>query len=143
MAAVESDRQMVTIQSFRDLSEALLAEGMLNSAGIECVLVDDNAGRILGFISDVIGGIRLQVNRSDSEAAKELLEQPNPEGLDSGKETDQPLRCPKCYSLDITFREVDKPQTDTSTWLSLSPPVRWKIGECMLCGYQWDDEDNA
>ena len=57
MADVESDRQMVTIQSFRDLSEALLAEGMLNSAGIECVLVDDNAGRILGFISDVIGGI--------------------------------------------------------------------------------------
>jgi hypothetical protein len=132
---------MVTIQSFRELAEAMLAEGMLNSAGIDCVLVDDNTGRMLGFISDVIGGIRLQVNRVDSDAAMELLKQPVPEGFGSGKETDQPLRCPKCYSLDIAFREGDKPNTDS--WLGLSPLGRGRVGECKQCGYQWDDEDNA
>jgi hypothetical protein len=142
MADVDSEREMVTIQSFRELSEGRLAEGMLNSAGIECVLVDDNTGRMLGFISDVIGGIRLQVNRADSEAAKALLEQPISEGFDSGKETNQPPRCPKCYSLDVTFREGNKPKADTGPWLSLSPPVREKVGECKLCGYRWDDEDN-
>jgi hypothetical protein len=136
MADVDSEREMVTIQSFRELSEAMLAEGMLNSAGIDCVLMDDNTGRMLGFISDVIGGIRLQVNRVDSEAAKALLEQPISEGFDSGKETDQPPRCPKCYSLDVTFRESNKPKTDTGSWLSLSPPVREKVGECKFCGYR-------
>ncbi len=44
-------------KTFRELSEAMLAKGMLNSAGIECFLVDDNTGRMLGFISNVIGGM--------------------------------------------------------------------------------------
>jgi hypothetical protein len=143
MADRDSEQDLVTIHSFRDLSEAMLAEGMLNSAGIACVLVDDNTGRMLGFISDVIGGIRVQVNRADSEAAKALLQQPISEGFDSGKETDEPPRCPKCYSSDVTFHEGNKPKTDNGAWLSLSPPVREQVGECGLCGYRWDDEDNA
>jgi hypothetical protein len=57
MADINSERDLVTIQSFRELSQAVLAKGMLNSAGIECFLMDDNTGRMLGFISNVIGGI--------------------------------------------------------------------------------------
>ena len=63
MADIDSERELVTIQSFRELSEAMLAKGMLNSAGIECFLVDDNTGHMLGFISNVIGGIRMKVNK--------------------------------------------------------------------------------
>src|ERR1700751_587670 len=119
MADLDSERELVTIQSFRELPEAMLAKGMLNSVGIECFLVDDNTGRLLGFISKVIGGIRMKVNRVDVEAAMALLEQPIPEGVDSGEErNDQPPRCPKCYSVDITFREVDKP-VSTGAWLSV------------------------
>jgi len=55
---VERLRELVTIQSFRDPLEAMLAKAMLDSAGIECFLADDNTGRILGFASNVIGGIR-------------------------------------------------------------------------------------
>ena len=62
MAGIDSERELVTIQSFRELSQAMLAKGMLNSAGIECLLMDDNTGRMLGFISNVIGGIRMKVN---------------------------------------------------------------------------------
>jgi hypothetical protein len=52
----------------------MLAKGMLDSGGIECFLLDDNTGRMLGFISNVIGGIRMQVNRFDAEAATTILE---------------------------------------------------------------------
>jgi hypothetical protein len=45
MADLDSERELVTIQSFRELPEAMLAKGMLNSAGIECFLLDDNTGR--------------------------------------------------------------------------------------------------
>ena len=83
MTEIDSERELVTIQSFRKLSDATLAKGMLSSAGIGCLLLDDNTGRMLGFISDVIGGIRLQVNRVDAEAAAALLDQPIPEGSDS------------------------------------------------------------
>src|SRR5262245_55564416 len=40
--------ELVTIRTFRDLAEAMPAKGMLDSAGIQCVLVDDNTGRLLG-----------------------------------------------------------------------------------------------
>jgi predicted Zn-ribbon and HTH transcriptional regulator len=143
MADIDSERELVTIQSFRELSEAMLAKGMLNSAGIECYLVDDNTGHMLGFISNVIGGIRMKVNKGDAEAAMALLEQPIPAGVDlADKGNDQPPRCPKCYSVDIAFRELDKPMS-TGAWLSVPLPVHEKVCECKSCGYQWDDEDNA
>ena len=143
MADIDSERDLVTIQSFRELPEAMLAKGMLNSAGIECFLVDDNTGHMRGFISNVIGGIRMQVNRVDAEAAMALLERPIQEGVDPADEgNDQPPRCPKCYSADITFRELDKPMS-IGTWLSVPLPVHEKVCECKSCGYQWDDDDNA
>ncbi len=142
MADTDSERELVTVQSFRDLSEAALAKGMLNSAGIECFLVDDNAGRMLGFISGVIGGFRMKVNRIDAEAARALLEQPT-RGADFADDgNDQPPRCPKCYSADLTSREIDKPMS-AGSWLSVPLPVHQTVCECKSCGYQWDDEDNA
>ena len=142
MADIDSERELVTIQSFRELSQAMLAKGMLNSAGIECFLMDDNTGRMLGFISNVIGGIRMKVNKVDAEAATALLEQLIPDVDVADEENHQPPRCPECYSADITFREFDKPMS-TGASLSMSLPIHEKVCECKSCGYQWDDEDNA
>src|SRR5258708_20476749 len=47
-------RELVTIRQFRDLPEALLAKGSLESAGIECFLADENLGRLDWFISNLI-----------------------------------------------------------------------------------------
>ena len=54
-------RSLVTIRQFRDLPEALLAKGSLESAGIECFLGDENLVRLDWFISNFIGGIKLCV----------------------------------------------------------------------------------
>ena len=62
-------RQLATIRQFRELPEALLAQGTLQSAGIECVLADDNMVRMDWFISNLLGGIKLQVAPEDAEAA--------------------------------------------------------------------------
>jgi hypothetical protein len=97
-------RELVSIRKFRDLPEALLAKGMLESAGIECFLADDNMVRMDWFISNFIGGIKLQVIPGEAEAAIELLDQPIPEGFDvEGLGDYQQPRCPKCQSLDISF----------------------------------------
>ena len=39
-------RDLVSIRRFRDLFEAQLAKGMLESSGIECFLTDDNMVRM-------------------------------------------------------------------------------------------------
>lgn len=57
---------LVTIQHFRDIPEALLAKGKLESAGIECLLADGNLVRMDWLLSNAIGGIRLQVQKQDS-----------------------------------------------------------------------------
>jgi predicted Zn-dependent protease with MMP-like domain len=55
--------------------------------------------------------------------------------------TDQP-RCSKCYSTDITCRDIDKPVELSGTWLSDPMVVHAKVCKCRSCGYEWDDEDN-
>ena len=56
-------RNLVSIRQFRDLPEALLAKGCLESAGIECFFRDDNLVRLDWFISNFIGGIKLSSSR--------------------------------------------------------------------------------
>ena len=63
-------RDLVTVHTFPDLPQAMLAKAMLESAGIDCILMDDNAARILG--SD-IAEIRVQVDRVDADEAIALL----------------------------------------------------------------------
>jgi hypothetical protein len=72
---IAEDRNLITIRTFRDLPEALLAKGLLESASIECFLTDDNLVRLDWFISNAIGNIRFQVSEADAEAAIEILSQ--------------------------------------------------------------------
>ena len=62
---------LVTIRQFGNLSEALLAKGCLESAGIECFLADAN---MAWMDSPVVRGMRLQVSADDAETATALLE---------------------------------------------------------------------
>ncbi|HET6176155.1 MAG TPA: hypothetical protein VFE61_04425 [Candidatus Sulfotelmatobacter sp.] len=133
-------RDMVTIRQFRDLPEALFAKGSLESAGIECGLIDDNMVRLDWFISNLLGGVKLQVRREDAAIAQEILEQPIPENLDvSGVgEYEQP-RCPKCQSLDINFQEV-APSAYFSAALNVPIPFHRRAWRCHSCDAEWEDD---
>jgi hypothetical protein len=74
-------RPMVTIRSFPDVMQAWLAKSSLESAGIECYLVDDNMVRLDWGISIVLGGVKLRVKPEDAEEALVFLDQPVPEEL--------------------------------------------------------------
>jgi hypothetical protein len=63
---------LVTIRRFGDMSEALMAQGCLESAGIECFLADTNMGRVDWPLTR---GMRLQVKADDAADALALLEQ--------------------------------------------------------------------
>jgi hypothetical protein len=63
--------ELVTIRHFGDMSEALMAKGCLESAGIECFLADANITRLEWPLSR---GMRLQVSPEDATAAVEVLE---------------------------------------------------------------------
>jgi hypothetical protein len=76
-------RDLLTIRQFRDLPEALLAKSVLDSAGIECFLGDDNLIRMDWLWSNLLGGIKLRVRQEDALVAARLLEGEDPPEVDS------------------------------------------------------------
>lgn len=68
------------------------------------------------------------------------LERGEPARTDETREPQ--LRCLKCYSEDVTCRELNKPLS-TGSWLSEPVSVHAKICTCNSCGHEWDDEDNT
>ncbi len=134
-------REMVTIRKFRDLPEALFAKGSLESAGIECAMVDDNMVRLDWFISNLLGGVKLQVSVEDAADAEEILSQPIPENFDvTGIGDYQQPRCPKCQSLDINFQEV-APAAYVSTMVSVPIPFHRRAWRCHSCDAEWEDDE--
>src|ERR1700674_2467339 len=134
-------RELVTIRQFRDLPEALLAKGSLESAGIECFLADENLVRLDWFISNFIGGIKLNVRAPDAENAQQLLDEPILEGLYvQGVGLYEQPRCPQCRSLDVNFQELDRPISYMSAFLHMPIPVQRPGWRCHTCDAEWDDD---
>jgi hypothetical protein len=131
---------LVTLRKFLYPPEALLAKGSLESAGIRSHLVDDNMVRMDWFISNLLGGIKLQVNAEDAEAALQILNQPILEILEIEGigEYEQP-RCPKCQSLDVSFRELSKLASYGSAYIGVPIPVHHKAWTCHACHNEWED----
>jgi hypothetical protein len=134
-------RELVTIRQFRDLPEALLAKGSLESAGIECFLADENLVRLDWFISNFIGGIKLNVRPADAANAQKLLDEPILEGLYvQGVGLYEQPRCPKCQSLDVNFQELDRPIAYMSAFLRVPMPVQRPGWRCHACDAEWEDD---
>jgi hypothetical protein len=134
-------QELVTIRQFRDLPEALLAKGSLESAGIECFLADENLVRLDWFISNFIGGIKLNVRATDEINARGLLNEPILEGLYvQGIGLYEQPRCPKCQSLDVNFQELDRPIAYMSAFLRLPMPIQRPAWRCHSCDAEWEDD---
>jgi hypothetical protein len=137
-------RKLVTVRQFRDLPEALLAKGSLESAGIECFLADENLVRLDWFISNFIGGIKLNVRAADAANAQKLLDEPILEGLYvQGIGLYEQPRCPKCQSLDVNFQELDHPIAYMSAFLRVPMPVQRQGWRCHSCDAEWVDEGDV
>jgi hypothetical protein len=133
-------RNMVTIRQFRDLPEALLAKGSLDSAGIQSTLLDENIVRLDWFWSNLMGGIKLRVDAEDAADAEEVLSQPIPENFDvTGIGEYQQPHCPRCNSLDVTFRELD-PAAYLSLAINVPIPFHRRAWRCRSCNAEWEDD---
>ncbi|HEY1462389.1 MAG TPA: hypothetical protein VGF44_03105 [Terriglobales bacterium] len=134
--------KLMTIREFRDLPEALLAQGCLQSAGIECSLGDANLVRLDWFISNFVGGVKLRVNPKDAREALEILNQPIPAGFHvEGVGIYEQPRCPKCGSLDVAFESLNKLATYTTVMLNVPIPVHNEGWNCHSCKHEWQDQD--
>jgi hypothetical protein len=132
-------RALITIRRYLWLSDALLAKGGLDSAGIDSVLTDTNIIGLDWLWSNLMGGIRLKVSPEDVAEADQILKQPIPAEFDVvgvGK-FDQP-KCPKCGSLNINFQEV-APAAYLSLFL-IPVPLHRRAWRCHSCFAEWEHD---
>lgn len=131
---------LIVVKQFRDLPEALLAKGSLESACIESVLADDNMVRMDWFISNLVGGIKLCVRPEDADVAAELLAQPMLQEFEvEGAGSYQQPACPECQSRDVSYETLNKPIAYTTAWIGVPIPVPRKRWKCHACGSKWQE----
>ncbi|MGB8064280.1 MAG: DUF2007 domain-containing protein [Candidatus Sulfotelmatobacter sp.] len=80
-------RNLVVIRSYWNLLEAELAKGLLEAAGIEAFLFDDNMVRMDWFNANALGGVKLRVDAANVEDAGRILEEQAGSGPDEQDST--------------------------------------------------------
>jgi hypothetical protein len=131
----------VMIHRCRDLPEAMMAQGGLESAGIICHLADENMVRLDWFWSNLLGGVRLFVHAEDVEAALAILDEPAPDSFEvEGVGTYTRPQCPACGSTNIGFEELNKPVAYGSAYLGVPIPLHRKGWACHACRKRWQDD---
>ena len=139
-------RPLVTVRLYRDLTEAFVGRSLLESAGIPAWIADENLVRMVWFYSNLVGGMRLQVDERNEAAALEILQQGVPETITYGQEEAyvQPT-CPKCGSAEITLGSGTERGWSLVALYTLAIPVpqREAAWPCEDCGAQWVDTGNG
>jgi hypothetical protein len=135
-------RRLVTVRTYRDLSEAFVGRSLLESAGIQAWIADENLVRMDWFLSNTVGGLRLQVEAPDEADARAILEQGVPETIAySEQEVYVQPTCPKCGSAEVTLGDGTEDGRSLVALAALAIPVppRKAGWHCEACGADWED----
>ena len=136
------DWQFLVLRRFRDLPGAILAESIMDSAAIECFLADENTIRMDWLWSNLLGGVKVCVRKSDAETVWILLNQSVPEKFDvEGVGEYQQTRCPNCETLEISFQGLNKPVDYCRALLGGPRPLHRSLWQCDSCGHQWPESN--
>jgi hypothetical protein len=139
-------RRLATVRRYRDLTEAFVGRSLLESAGIPAWIADEHLVRMDWFYSNLVGGMRLQVDERDEAAAQEILEEGVPGTIEYGHEEVyvQPT-CPKCGSAEITLGDgTERGRSFVALYvLSIPVPPRVAAWHCEACGAEWADAGNG
>jgi len=129
------------VRTFANFSEALIARGLLDYSGVSCHLADETTIGSNPMFSQALGGVRLFVRQSELDDATKLLDQAIPDSIEvPGVGTYIQPRCPQCYSLDITFGELND-AAKVSLPLGLPLPISRHDWTCHKCGARWSDSE--
>jgi len=129
----------VVIRQYRDIPEAMTDRMILEAAGIDCFLYDENMVRLDWLWSNLLGGLKLVVRQSDAEDAENVLSGTANEkfDVDGVGEYEQEL-CPKCASKDVSCDELLKRIAGAGLLLGLPIAIHQKGWNCHNCGHIWE-----
>ncbi len=65
--------ELVTVASFGDVAEAELAKERLSLEGIRAFVIGGQTAGVMPYLTNISGGVRVQVEPKDLARAKEIL----------------------------------------------------------------------
>jgi len=127
---------MKTVATYRDPYEAHLARALLESAGVEAFVFDDQVVGVNWLYSRAVGGVRLCVANEDEAEAREIL-------ADTTDQCPESEPCPSCGSTEVRVSRY-------SLW-SLLPALVFasplffprRSWRCARCGERWGSGSEA
>ncbi len=128
---------LVTVATYREMSDAVLAKGKLDAAGIHCVL--STAAQTAKASDDV----HLQVHEEDAEAATKILTGASDD--DDFEDLLEEPECPSCGSMDLHYHDGKHWRPWVGVYVAGEATVaahkrEWRCDEC---GTTWtEDESN-
>ena len=144
----------MTVATYREMSDAVVAKGKLDAAGIHCVLsagahadprsaagrTPDSPG-MDGFLAKASDDVHLQVHEEDAETATKILT-----GASDDEEFDDLLdepECPTCGSMDLHYHDGKHWRPWVGVFVAgettlASHKREWRCDEC---GATWTEDE--
>ncbi|MEP6926699.1 MAG: hypothetical protein ABI834_03635 [Ginsengibacter sp.] len=125
--------ELIIVRTFNNYFSANILLSKLRDAGIQCYLKDEYTVTMDPLLTNAVGGIKLVINKKDSQEVFELLHH-----------FDEDYRrnavCPKCGSHNIELipkRTAGNMITAILSWLFSNYAVSAEnVYECSSCGYE-------
>ncbi len=135
---------LVTVDCYRDPIDAELAITRLEQFGIPATLLDQHLASIYWLYSYAIGGVKLMVDETDLDAARQILRDTPSKDLPAETQdrelADAWLSCPDCRSSQIHASRLQRNLAAISLLLQL-PLIAWRNRwVCEACGHTWKRE---
>jgi transposase-like protein len=121
---------LVTVAALDTPVKASIVASRIEAEGIPCYLADAETVAVYGLLSNALGGVKVQVRRSDAARAAEIARQ-------ASAQASRPP-CPHCGSRNVGRAGFSVPAAILAVLtlgiLALFMPVRW---ECSACARRW------
>lgn len=137
---------LVTTAVFVNPIEAHIVRGRLVAEGIPAVIMHEYHIWANWFISNALGGVKIQVNHRHLLEAKEVLKKINKGEYEIALEEYQgpmdTIKCPGCKSKNIIECRWNEKIALIVVW-AFAIPLPYVQGqlECSECGFQWVSRD--
>jgi formate dehydrogenase assembly factor FdhD len=120
-----------TVRTFTTTHEAHFARGFLESEGIEAFVRDEFSVGIRPYMSQALGGVRLDVREEDYDRAQKLLDIPAAVPV--------PRLCPKCGGAALPASDTGAKAASLLVSLAVLAPMllRKPRYQCAACGSSW------
>ena len=140
-----NEYDLVSIRFYDDPLEAHMARCLLENEGIEAFVHDEHIIGLNRMFSYALGGIKLKVPEGSKADALRILEVT--EHRPYLDEEEQPIRCPKCGSEELT-NGVSRPRTKSGMFhwalallFSVYPISLDRSMRCDSCGHLFRNMD--